>query len=116
MDSFPHALGALAIMAVVYLPLALCRIRAAHWIAMTAAVGFYWGREKRDHENRSGRPAAEVVFSGLMPWEYTPKGRTDLAWPFFACLAAAIAAERLQRRKARGQDAPPANSAARNRT
>jgi hypothetical protein len=101
-------------MTAIYLPLAIFRIRSAHWIAMAVAVGFYWGREKRDHENRSGRPADEVVLSGLMPWEYTPKGRADLAWPFVACLAAAIAAERLQRRKARGQDAPPTNSPARN--
>jgi len=116
MESLPHAFGALAIMTAIYLPLAICRIRSAHWIAMAVAVGFYWGREKRDHENRSGRPAAEVVFSGLLPWEYTSKGRADLAWPFVACLAAAVAAEVLQRRRARSQDDTTANSAARSRT
>jgi len=108
MDSFPHAFGALAIMAVIYIPLVLCRIRNAHWIAMAAAAGFYWGREKRDHENRSGQPAAEVIFSGLLPWEYTAKGRADFAWPLGACLVAAILIEMRRRRDEGGDYTPPA--------
>jgi hypothetical protein len=99
MDSFPHALGALAIMTVFYVPLLLGRVRNAHWIAMAVAVGFYWGREKRDHENRSGLPSTEVVFSGLLPWEYTPKGRADFAWPLGACLTVALMLEVRQRRR-----------------
>jgi hypothetical protein len=109
MDSFPHAFGALAIMAAAYVPLALCRIRNAHWIAMAAAVGFYWGREKRDHENRSGQPAAEVIFSGLLPWDYTAKGQADFAWPLGACLAAAVLVEAVQRRRPRGIDTTAPN-------
>jgi len=97
-------------MAATYAPLAMARVRNAHWIAMAAAVGFYWGREKRDHENRSGRPAAEVIFSGLLPWDYTAKGRADFFWPLGACLAAAVALETLQRRKDRVNQPPASES------
>jgi len=99
MGSYTHAIGGLLIMAVFYVPLRYLRVTNSHWIAMAIAVSFYWGREKRDHENRLKRPQAEVWYRGILPWEYSPKGISDFAWPLGACLFAALTAEYCVRKR-----------------
>jgi hypothetical protein len=95
---FAHAVIALGIMAAAGLPLALARVRNAAWIAAALAIGFYWGREKRDHENRLRRPAADVWDQGFLPWEWSPKGMADFVVPLVACLLVALALHLIRRR------------------
>ncbi|MCK8783699.1 hypothetical protein M0638_04795 [Roseomonas sp. NAR14] len=85
-----HAALALAIQGAAALPLGLLRVRNGEWIGAALAIGFYWGREKRDHENRLHRPAAEVWDQGWFPWEWTAKSVGDLLVPALACLALAL--------------------------
>lgn len=92
------------IFAVFVIPLALCRIRSAHWIAAAVAIGYYWGRETCDHEGRLKLPAIDVWSYSWMPWEWSPKGIADLLWPIAAAILAALAVEfLLWRRRARGR-------------
>jgi len=93
-----HAILALAIMAATLLALAPWRVRNAHWIGAALGIGFYWGREKRDHENRLRLPAEEVWDRGWLPLEWSAKGQADFYWPLVACLLAALAIELLRRR------------------
>lgn len=99
MIGYTHAIVGIIMMAIFYFPLRYFRVRNAHWIAMAVAVSYYWGREKRDHENRLKRPAAEVWHLGFFPWEYSPKGMADIAWPFGVCLAAALAIQWKENKK-----------------
>jgi hypothetical protein len=41
LGSASHVLGALLIIAVFVVPLTLCRVRSAHWIAAAVAIGYY---------------------------------------------------------------------------
>lgn len=93
-----HAILALGIMAATLAVLAVWRVRNGHWIAAALAIGFYWGREKRDHESRLRLPAEEVWDQGWLPLEWTAKGQADFYWPLAACLLAALAIELLRRR------------------
>jgi hypothetical protein len=96
-----HALVAVAMMIAVAVPLWLARVRTAHWIGAALAVGFYWGREKRDFEGRLLRPAGEVWNQGIFPWEWTAKSIHDFVWPLVAVLAVALVFEAVRRRMTR---------------
>ena len=71
-----HAVLALLIMGGASLILALFRVANGHWIAATLALGFYWGREKRDHETSLGLPMSEAWGSrdGVL-WNGRPRVR-----------------------------------------
>ncbi|MDF2096333.1 hypothetical protein [Aquibaculum arenosum] len=85
-----HGVLALLIMAAVLLVTRPFRVANAHWIGAALAVGFYWGREKRDHENRLDAPMAEVWYRGWAPWEWNAKDQEGFLWAFLACLLLAL--------------------------
>lgn len=43
------------------------------------AIGFYWGREKRDHENHYNLNPHTEWYKGWLPWEYSLDGQLDWA-------------------------------------
>lgn len=47
---FGHVLLGLCIQAVVAVPLRLAGVRAAWWFGAAVSAGFWWGREKVEHE------------------------------------------------------------------
>lgn len=104
-----HPLIAVAILTGVVLMLRrVCGF--AHWIGAALAVGFYWGREKRDHEARLRLPAAESWNQGILPWEWTRKSLIDFFAPALTVLFIALAIELWRRHLAR-RDRPGRPSA-----
>jgi hypothetical protein len=49
--------------------------------AVTLAIGFYWGREKRDHEIKLGLPQSQVWWRGFCPFVYGRDGLLDFWIP-----------------------------------
>ena len=88
-----HVMLALLVMSAVMLALFPFRVRNGHWIAAALASGFYWGREKRDHEASLQLPMEEAWQKGWIPLEWSSKGQADFFWPRLACLAAALLVE-----------------------
>lgn len=81
-----HAGLALLLMSLVAGPLYLAEVTNATWIGAMLGIGFYYGREKRDHENRTGEP----WHKGWLPMEWTRDGVMDLLFPIVACVGAAL--------------------------
>ena len=100
MGSAAHALGGLAIFAAALMLFALLRARNAPWIAAALAIGFYWGRETRDHERRLKLPPLEMWPYSWMPWNWSAKTLADLLWPAFAVLVVVAFIETIRRRRA----------------
>jgi hypothetical protein len=88
-----HVVGALIIFAAAAIPLWLIRLPKPHWVAAALAIGFYWGRETRDHERRLRMPSIDVWHYSWMPWEWSDKGMMDLAWAVLAVAAVVILIE-----------------------
>lgn len=85
LNGLVHAAIALAMQATV-------GILAGNWWAGAAlGVGFYWGREKRDHEITVAHiPALSRWWQGWTPFEWNADGQSDFWWPFGACILTAL--------------------------
>ena len=68
-----HAVLALSIMGAASVMLGLSRVVNGHWVAAALAIGFYWGREKRDHEASLRLPTEEVWQQGWIPLEWSAR-------------------------------------------
>jgi hypothetical protein len=99
MGSASHVAGGLVIFFACFIPLTLARVRQAHWIGAALAIGYYWGRETRDHEGRLRLPPLEVFHYSWMPWHWSHKSMLDLAYPTVTVLVLAIAIELWRRRR-----------------
>lgn len=112
MGSAAHALGGLAIFAAGLVLFSLTRARNAQWIAAALAIGFYWGRETRDHERRLKLPPLEMWPYSWMPWNWSPKTLADLLWPMIAILAVVALVETVRRRRSHKRGSQAAANAA----
>ena len=82
---FGHVLLGIGIQLAVGLPLALARVQAAWWIGAAVSAGFWWGREKMEHEfalkvAAGLRSVGPFWWRGWLPVEW---GGTS-AWEFLA--------------------------------
>lgn len=84
-----HAAIASLITVVVGLQLAAFAGPAGMWVGAASAIGFYYGREVRDDENRRGGASSLTSFA---PWMWTRDGMMDLAFAVGPALAIAILA------------------------
>lgn len=96
-----HPLLAAAITVLAWLPLRLAGVRQAGWIGAALAVGFYWGREKAQHEAalvaRGGRHVVDTWHLGWTPFEWSAGGQLDF-WPVLpAVVAVALLLRRFSR-------------------
>lgn len=61
------------------------------WAGAALGIGFYWGREKRDHEIKVQHiPALAVWWKGWTPFEWCADGQNDFWWPFVVTIATAL--------------------------
>lgn len=101
---FGHVLLGLGIQIVVAVPLALARVRAAWWFGTAVSAGFWWGREKVEHEFAL-KAAAGLRSLGPFWWRgwLPPEWGGASAWEFLAptltglLVAAALDAARSRR-------------------
>lgn len=57
------------------------------WAGAALGIGFYWGREKRDHEIKSKDLR---WWRGWTPFEWDLDGQSDFWWPFVVTIATAL--------------------------
>lgn len=89
-----HVLLGLVIQAVAAVPLRLAGVSAAWWIGAALSAGFWWGREKMEHEfalkGLAGlRTVAPFWWRGWMPWDWGWSSAMEFLAPSAACLAVA---------------------------
>lgn len=97
-----HVLLGIGIQLTAAVPLRLVGVRAAWWIAAALSAGFWWGREKMEHEfalkAASGlRTVAPFWWRGWMPWDWGWSSAMEFLAPATACLAVAWCAGRWER-------------------
>lgn len=81
LNGLAHAVIALAMQIVVGL------LTGNWWAGAALGVGFYWGREKRDHEIKSKDLR---WWRGWTPFEWDLDGQSDFWWPFATCITLAV--------------------------
>lgn len=81
LNGMTHALIALAMQAFVGL------LTGNWWAGAALGIGFYWGREKRDHELKIHDLK---WWRGWTPFEWDADGMNDFTWPFAVTVFAAI--------------------------
>lgn len=82
LNGLTHALIALAMQIVVGF------LTGNWWAGAALGIGFYWGREKRDHELKT--PDLKW-WQGWTPFEYGIDGQFDFWPPFIVCIILATA-------------------------
>lgn len=61
------------------------------WVGAAFAIGFYYGRERRDHEMKVEKSGGQLLaYQGWGPWEWSLDGQLDFWPPLAACLALAL--------------------------
>lgn len=99
-----HVLLGLVIQAALAVPLALARVRAAWWIGAAVSAGFWWGREKVEHEfalkAAAGlRTLGPFWWRGWLPFEWGWRSAWEFLAPALVGVAVALAAQRARRRR-----------------
>lgn len=94
-----HVLLGLGIQAVVAMPLRLSRVPRAWWLGAAVSAGFWWGREKVEHEFALKAMAGlhtlgPFWWRGWLPWEWGWRSAWEFVAPGLAGLTVAGIMER----------------------
>ncbi len=99
-----HVLLGLCIQFVVAMPLKVAGVRAAWWVGAAVSAGFWWGREKVEHEFALKAAAGlhtlgPFWWRGWLPVEWGARSAWEFLAPTLAGLLIAVTMEHRNRRR-----------------